>query len=120
MSDDAPELGQLLMLARELLQNELVPVMPSNARFTAALIANALAIAGRELLDHGDADCAVADARDALIDYSDDRDLIAAIRSGALDVPSTQRRAALAYAQALVRRQLAVTNPGRLPPKVVS
>jgi len=117
MSDDAPELGQLLMLARELLQNELVPVMPSNARFTAALIANALRSPAASCSITATRIVPFADARDALIDYSDDRDLIAAIRSGALDVPSTQRRAALAYAQALVRRQLAVTNPGRLPPK---
>lgn len=116
MSDDAPELRELLTLARDLLQTDLMPSLPAQARFSAALIANALAIAGRELLDHSDADGAVADAREALTDYPDDHDLIAAIRGGALDAPSAQRRAVHAYACALVRRRLAVTNPARLKP----
>jgi hypothetical protein len=114
MTDDAPELRELLALARELLQSELMPALPAGARFTAALIANALAIAGRELLDHGEADCAVADARDALTGFPDDDDLVVAIRSGALDAPSPQRLAALTYATTLVQRRLAVTNPARL------
>jgi Domain of unknown function (DUF6285) len=114
MSDDAPQLEELLTLARELLQTELVPHVPSNARFTAALIANALAIAGRELLDYADADCLVADTRDALTDLPNDHVLVLAIRRGELDAPSPQRTAALAYADALVQRHLAVTNPARL------
>jgi hypothetical protein len=118
MSDGMPDVAELLTLARELLQNELLPAVPAETRFTAALIANALAVAGRELLENDDADCAVADARDALAAFADDGDLIAAIRSGALDAPSAERNAALAYAAALVCRSLAVTNPARLkPPK---
>jgi hypothetical protein len=108
---DGLDVNELLMLARELLQQELAPALPANARFTAALIANALAIAARETLDHPAADLAIADAREALPEFPDDRELVAAIRSGALDERTPWRVAALAYAAALVHRRLAVTNP---------
>ena len=114
MSDEAPDLRELLMLAREMLQNDIVPAVPADARFSAAMIANALAIAARETLDHTLDDLAVAGARNELPDFSDDRALIAAIRSGALDAPSALRTAARAYAAALLRRRLAVTNPAFL------
>jgi hypothetical protein len=114
VSEDAAELHELLILARETLQNDLAPSVPANARFTAAMIGNALAIAARMTLDHGSADRAVAAARAALPDFPDERALVAAIRSGALDAASTERTAALAYAAALVRRRLALTNPARL------
>jgi hypothetical protein len=114
MSDDAPALYELLTLAREMLQNDLMPAVPANGRFTAAMIAHALAIATRETLDHSAADLAVADAREALPDFPDDAELIAAIRRGALDEASPVRTAAKAYAAALIRRRLAVTNPTRL------
>jgi hypothetical protein len=118
MNDDTPDLRELLTLAREALQRDLMPALPAEVRFSAALIANALAIAGRELLDHSDADGAIVDAHEALTAFPDDHQLVAAIRRGALDAPSPERTAALAYAAALVRRRLAVTNPARLtPPK---
>jgi hypothetical protein len=114
MSAEGPDLHELVTLARETLQNDLAPALPAKDRFTAALVANALAIAARAMLDHGDADAAIVAAREAL-PFAGDRALIAAIRSGALDAPSTERTAARAYAAALVRRRLAVTNPARLP-----
>jgi hypothetical protein len=108
---DRLDVNELLMLARETLQNELAPGLPAGARFTAALIANALAIAARETLDHSAAELDIAGAREELPEFADDRKLIAAIRSGALDERSPRRLAAVAYAAALVRRRLAVTNP---------
>ena len=108
---DRIDVHDLLALARETLQRDLTPVLPANARFTAALVANALAIAGREMLDHSAADIVIADARENLPEFNDDRELITAIRSGALDEPSPSRVAAKAYAAALIRRRLAVTNP---------
>lgn len=113
MSERA-DIHEILTLARETLQNGLVPALPENARFTAAMVANALAIAAREALDHSAADRDIAAARAELPDFHGDRELIAAIRSGSLDQPSARRTAAKAYAAALVRRRLAVTNPGRL------
>jgi hypothetical protein len=108
---DRLDVNDLLALARETLQRDVVPLLPANARFTAALIANALAIAGRETLDHSAADLAIADAREELPGFPDDRELIAAIRDGALDEPSPARTAAKVYAAALIGRRLAVTNP---------
>lgn len=105
------DVSDLLGLARETLQRDLAPRLPASARFTAALIANALAIAARETLDHSAADLDIADAREAMPEFHDDRELVAAIRNGALDERSPWRIAALAYAAALVRRRLAVTNP---------
>ncbi|HEY5349859.1 MAG TPA: DUF6285 domain-containing protein [Candidatus Lustribacter sp.] len=104
----------MLTLARETLQNDLAPAVPANARFTAAMIGQALAIAARMTLDRGPADRTVAEARAALPNFPDERALVAAIRSGALDAASTRRTAALAYAASLVRRRLALTNPARL------
>ncbi len=100
----------LVALAHEARRNDPAP----NARFTAALIARALEIAAREALEYGDADRDVARARAAIADFAGDAALVAAIRSGALDAPSVERSAAVAYAAALVRRRLAVTNPARL------
>jgi hypothetical protein len=108
---DRIDVHDLLALARETLQRDLTPVLPANARFTAALIANALAIAARETLDHSAADIDIADARKKLREFNDDRELIAAIRSGVLDEPSPWRARAKAYAAALIRRHLTVTNP---------
>jgi hypothetical protein len=108
---DALDPRELLTLARETLQSELAPLLPASARFTAAMVANALAIALRETLDHSFADLAVADAREALPEFHDDGELIDAIRAGALDDPSPWRTAAKAYAAALLARALAVTNP---------
>ncbi len=109
MSDEI-DVSDVLALAREALQNDVVPHVPAGSRFAAAMIANALAIAARELEDHSDLDIDLADARDALPQFHDDRELIEAIRYGALDDPSTLRDAAKAYAAALVRRRLAVTR----------
>jgi Domain of unknown function (DUF6285) len=108
---DVPE---LLVLARETLQNDVAPNVPAGARFAAAMVANALAIAARELRDDFDRDLDIADAREALPEFGDDAELIAAIRGGLLDEPAPQRNAAKRYAAALLNRRLAVTNPGYL------
>ncbi len=111
---DWPDVPELLLLARETLQREIAPALPPAQRFTAAMVANALAIAARESLDHSNADLDIADARELLPEFHDDGELIVAIRSGALDEASPWRNAARAYASALLRRRLAVTNPARL------
>ena len=115
---DPIEVPELLRLARETLQQEIAPAVPPALRYTAAMVANALAIAQRELLDHSTADLDIADARELLPEFHDDGELIAAIRGGALDEPSPWRTAARAYAAALVRRRLVVTNPARLTPEL--
>lgn len=112
---DALDVHELLVLARETLRDELAEAIAPAGRFTAALIANALAIAARETLAYPDADRAVGAARAGIAGYAGDGALVAAIRSGALDAGAPERAAALAYARALVQRRLAVTNPARLP-----
>jgi hypothetical protein len=111
---DRIDVAELLALARETLQHDLAPALPQSARFTAAMIANALAIAARATQDHSAADHDVAAIRKELAAFRDDRELVAAIRNGALDEPSPWRVAAKAYAAALLRRRLAVTNPAAL------
>jgi hypothetical protein len=111
---EAVDVHELLVLARETLRDDLTEAIAPNGRFTAALIANALAIAARESLEHAEAEGAVAEARAAIAGYGSDGALVAAIRRGALDVASPERAAAIAYARALVRRRLEVTNPARL------
>jgi hypothetical protein len=115
MSEDV-DVPELLALARETLQNDVAPSVPPAARFAAAMVANAIAIAARELFDYSDRDLEIADARERMPEFYDDAELIAAIRDGLLDEPTPWRNAAKRYAAALVRRRLAVTNPGLLRP----
>jgi hypothetical protein len=75
------DVHDLLVLARETLQNDLAEAIAPSGRFTAALIANALAIAARETLEHPDADRAVAAAR-AAIRQRRARRALASARSG--------------------------------------
>jgi uncharacterized protein DUF6285 len=49
MMRDQPTGDQLLETAREILREEVLPILPANKRYAALMIANAMAIAMREL-----------------------------------------------------------------------
>ena len=93
-----PDGAALLAEARRLLSEELLSQLPEARRYEARMIANAMAIAGREL-----------GARTPLADRS--RELATAIRAGQHD-SDTDLRDRLA---ADVLARLAISNPKALP-----
>lgn len=119
----------LLAIARETMLAELRPLLPGSARYAVAMIANAMAIAAREI-EAGDAAMCAALARlDALYDIPPqtlagaalieavrdrERRLAADIRSGVFDGQGERRREALAHLRASVAARLAVSNPANV------
>ena len=114
---ERPDAAGLLETARDVLLRELLPHLPEAKRFEARMVANAMAIARREL----PADTAPALARlRGLFDMPDAgpdavlRRLAAEIRAGGRD-PGTPGHAAAAGALAeLTRLRCAVSNPRAL------
>jgi hypothetical protein len=125
--NDRPDAAELLAIARATLLDELLPRLPADLRYTALMIANALAIASRERAA-GDADAQAELARlralfaergepptaaalnTALADYN--RRLVNEIRSGRFD---DHERAALAdHLEKTTADKLAVANPKAL------
>lgn len=99
----------LIELAVETLRSELQPVLPSEHRYTAAMIANALEIARREILMEGET------ARWELLDEvypqgdGDMKQLALDIRSGKVDgtkVPDLRKKL-----RAILIEELTIRNP---------
>ncbi len=106
---ERPTGGELLTIARKVLREELMPLLPEERRYDALMVANAMAIAARQIAFgdaperrerqnlagllgetvDGDASTAVSEARGDLT-----RRLSAKIRSGEFD-PSTPRHDAV-------------------------
>jgi hypothetical protein len=105
---DHPRGERLLETARELLRTELLPALPADKRHAALMVANAMAIAAREL-DRRD-DAALDEARAA-----EARRLCAAIRAGRFDGGAA---AAPLHARLLAdtRSRVEVSNPKYLAP----
>jgi hypothetical protein len=125
-----PESSELLLAARKTLLDEIRPMLDESAKYTIAMIANAMAIAAREAevgetpalaalerLDriyglpqrelHGQA------LRQALDDQ--ERQLADDIRVGQFDAPGERRRAVLDHLRKMVIARLQVSNPKSLP-----
>lgn len=101
-----PDAANLLATARQTLLDELLPQLPASAHYTARMLANALAIAGRELA----AECSAPDTGSP----SYWRDFAAAIDACALDDDHPEapaRRAALVLA---VRARVGLSAPRAL------
>ena len=123
--NNLPEGADLLRIARETLLAEIKPVVPEHARYSLAMIANAMAIAAREL-EAGERPAIEALARlDAI--YAEthrelhgealmhalkeqERRLVQDIRGGRFDA-GAQRAALLAHLEETVNARLAISNP---------
>jgi hypothetical protein len=109
-----PRGERLLETARDLLRDELLPALPADQRHAALMVANAMAIAARELYRHVDP---ALDAQRAAAD----RQLCAAIRAGRFDAGAA---AAQLHARLLAdtRAGVEVSNPRYLVrrPRAVS
>ena len=121
-----PAGADLLAIARETMLSELRPRVDGDARYTLAMVANAMTIAAREI-EAGDAPLREALARlDALFGVppraldgeallqalrEHDRRLAADIGSGAFDMHDAKRVAVLAHLRESVAARLRISNP---------
>jgi hypothetical protein len=127
--NNLPEGVDLLAIARETLLSNLRPLLAENARYTVAMIANAMAIAAREAAaGEGPAIAALARLdglhgtphrelhgaalRDAL--RAHDRTLAADIRAGVYDAAEERQRALLDHLRESVAAKLRISNPKSL------
>lgn len=127
--NNLPEGTDLLAIARETMLAELRPLLPESARYTLAMIANAMAIAAREIETNDAPMCEALARLDALYDVprqtlrgtallealrKSERRLAADIRSGSFDDEGESRRKALAHLRASVAARLRISNPKAL------
>ena len=125
-----PESSELLLAARKTLLDELRPMLGESAKYTIAMIANAMAIAAREA-EVGETSALAALAqldriygverrelhgqalRQALAEQ--ERQLADDIRVGQFDALDERRRAVLEHLRKMVNARLQGSNPKSLP-----
>lgn len=122
---DISDAADLMTTAREVLLRDLLPALPAQQRYSALMIANAMAIAAREhRLGADAARSEIARLRDLLADASlpaaasDElpalrRMLAAAIRKGRFDAPAMAARLTHELTHA-VQSWVAISNPKAL------
>lgn len=127
--NNLPEGADLLEVAREALLAEIRPLLTEDARYTAAMIANAMAIAAREA-QAGEAPALAALARLDRLHGNQPRELhgaplyeaIAAnarrlaadIRAGRYDAEDERRRELMHHLRESVEAKLLISNPKAL------
>ena len=117
MTQDRPTAPELVTAVREFLERDVMAATEGRVQFHTRVAVNVLNTVARELeLGDGFADAEKARAT-ALLGHDGDadaleRELAAAIRSGALD---GEQGAVRAHVRATVREKLLVANPGYLP-----
>jgi hypothetical protein len=117
MIRERPAGPQLLELAREMLLNELAPLLPPERRGDVLMIASAIAIAAREAAAGAAPELAAAAALRDL--YGENagtgadglRRLAADIRAGAFDAPGPRRSAVHALLWQVTQQRLRESNP---------
>jgi hypothetical protein len=115
-----PDAQNLLATALAAFRAEILPSLPAEKRYTALMIANALAMAERELGEPAPslpptAPALYRDAAAVTSEQFEDR-LAADIEAGRFDTPGPMRDAAFAAVKAINAARLAMTNPKRLGP----
>jgi hypothetical protein len=121
MTEDKPDGAALLEAARRLLLDELAPLLPAERRYDGLMIANAMAIAARELRDAGRSSAAATRRLAAFYaTTAEDADgealarrLVADIRAGRFDDGAARDRLAALLREGL-RDRLAIGNPKAL------
>jgi hypothetical protein len=119
MTPDRPGGEALLEAARRLLLDELIACLPAERRYDGLMIANAMAIAARELRDAGAEPAAAAQRLTSFYgEAAADpealaRRLVADIRAGRFDDGAARDRL-VALLRSEVRGRLAISNPKAL------
>ena len=117
MTQDRPSAAQLVTAVREFLERDVMAATEGRVHFHARVAVNVLDTVAREL-ELGDGFAAEERQRAAALLGHDgepdalERELAAAIRSGALD---DRDDAVRAHVRATVREKLLIANPGYLP-----
>ena len=117
MTQDRPSAAQLVTAVREFLERDVMPATDGRVHFHARVAVNVLNTVVREL-ELGDRFAADEEQRSAVLLGHEgeadalERELAAAIRSGALDDRDDALRA---HVRATVREKLLIANPGYLP-----
>lgn len=119
---DRPSGDDLLGVGRRALLDDLLPLLPADKIYQALMVANAMAIAGRELKDAGHASSLrqgqiAAFYRDAGLQnlraaHDIERDLAQKIRQG--EIPRGRNDVLLALLLSAARERLSISNPRRL------
>ncbi|MEX5683340.1 hypothetical protein D3C87_1330530 [compost metagenome] len=115
-----PDASELLAIARQTLLSELLPQLPDSLRYKALMVANAMAIAGRECRDGECADAVEAQLLAALLDDSEAsltdarQALCQAIRQGRFDEPGPDQDRLFPALSAITRARLSISNPKAL------
>ena len=117
MTQDRPTAQELVTAVREFLEHDVMAATEGRVQFHTRVAVNVLNIVAREL-EYGDDFAAHERARAAaLLGHDGDvdtleRELAAAIRSGAVDDHDAGVRA---HVRATIREKLLIANPGYLP-----
>lgn len=112
-----PDATELLAIARQTLLDELLPQLPGSLRYQALMVANAMAIAGRECREGEATDAAEAQLLAALphaggASLDETRQaLCKSIRQGRFDEPGSDQEQLLATLSAITRARLSISNP---------
>ena len=131
MSADRPTGAELLAAARRTLLEELIELLPAERRYDGLMVANAMAIAARELAaadaparaalagvaalygETAETGPDAAEVERALTRFN--RRLAADIRAGAFDAAGARRDALVALLRAVTLARLEISNPKALP-----
>lgn len=122
----SPEASGLLAIARETFIAQLLPALPENVRYTALMVANAMAIARRDietgeasaraelrrlrvLFSEASSEPDADQLRGTVADYN--RRLVQAIRAGRYD---SDNAALLEHLRRTIEEKLAISNPKAL------
>lgn len=122
----SPEASGLLAIARETFIAQLLPALPENVRYTALMVANAMAIARRDietgeasaraelrrlrvLFSEASSEPDANQLRGTVADYN--RRLVQAIRAGRYD---SDNAALLEHLRRTIEEKLAISNPKTL------
>jgi hypothetical protein len=124
-----PAGAELLSIARETLVAELLPLVAGDRRYAMLMVANAMAVAARELELGDDCDTAELARLDALYGRpkrelhgealrdaigAAERELARDIRSGVFDADRARRDALLRHLRESVNARLRISNPKSL------
>jgi hypothetical protein len=117
MAQDRPTAGELVTAVREFLENDVMAATDGRVQFHTRVAVNVLNIVARELELGDDFAEGERERAAALLGHDADartleRELAAAIRSGALDDRLEQVRD---HVRTTVREKLLIANPGYLP-----
>jgi hypothetical protein len=119
---DKPDAADLLVAARDLMRQRIVPALPVSERYNGLLVVAAVAIAARELLAGDEAATAERAGLATLLDTSElsllelNREFARHIRNGDFDAPGPQREQALLVLRQATLARLNECNPGYLDP----